>query len=150
VVARWTRQAWTIANHEGEMPRGKAVLATTLAHLSHHFPHLRHMSDLQFRHWVEKNMTVGGLTMVSNVEIGKRAVGLWLAGDQINNAALNLDRLARVNDGLAVRCRCNGRTKVALQESGLPAYLVRLDRADRQSEVLILYQPVTRSPLFSN
>ena len=108
------------------------------------------MSDRQFRRWVERNMTVDGITMVSNVEIGKRVVGLWLADDQIGNAALNLDRFVRVNDGLVVRCRCNGRTKVALQESGLPAYLVRLDTADRQSEVLILYQPLTRSLLFGN
>jgi hypothetical protein len=150
VVTLWTRQAWTIANREGEVAPGKAALAATLAQLSHHFPNLRHMNDLQFRHWVERNMTVGGLTMVSNVEIGKRAVGLWLADDQIENAALNLDRFARVNDGLAVRCRCNGRTKVALKESGLPAYLVRLDTVDRQSEVLILYQPLTRSLLSGN
>jgi hypothetical protein len=150
MVTLWTRQAWTIVNHEDEVAPRKAALAATLAQLSHHFPHLRHMSDLQFRQWVERNMTVGGLTMVSKVEIGKRAVGLWLADDQIDNAALNLDRFARVNDGLVVWCRCNGRTKVALQESGLPAYLVRLDTADRQSEVLILYQPLTRSLLFGN
>jgi hypothetical protein len=147
VVTLWTRQAWTTVNHEDEVAPRKAAFAATLSRLSHHFPYLRHVSDLQFRHWVESNMTVGGLTMVSNVEIGKRAVGLSLADDQIDNAALHLDRFARVNDGLVVRCRCNGHTKVALQESGLPAYLVRLDTADRQSEVLILYQPLTRSPL---
>jgi hypothetical protein len=150
MVTLWTRQAWTIVNHESEVAPGKAALAATLSQLSHHFPNLRHMSDLQFRHWVERNTTVGGLTMVSNVETDKRVVGLWLADDQIENAALHLDRFARVNDGLVVRCRCNGHTKVALQESGLPAYLVRLDTADRQSEVLILYQPLTRSLLSGN
>jgi hypothetical protein len=140
-IARWTYQAWTMVNSEAEVAPGKAALAPTLSQLSHNFPNLQHMSDRQFRHWVEKNMTIGGITIVSNIEIGKRAVGLWLGDDQINNAALNLDRFVRVNNGLVVRCRCNGRTKVALKESGLPAYLVRLDTANRQSEVLILRQP---------
>ena len=79
--------------------------------------------------------------MVSNVEIGKRTVDLWLDDHQLSNAALNLDRFARVNDGLVARCHCNARTKVALKDSGLPAYLVRLDAASHQSEVLILEQP---------
>src|SRR5215469_14909980 len=138
-VAHWTHQAWTIVNREGEVGPGKAALAPTLSQLSHHFPNLQHMSDRQFRHWVEGNVTVGGITIVSNVEIGKHAVGLWLADNQIENAALNLDRFARVNDGLVVRCRCNGRTKVALKDSGLPMYLVRLDTATHRSEVLILH-----------
>jgi len=138
-VARWAHQAWTIVNREGEVGPGKAALAPTLSQLSHHFPNLQDMGDRQFRRWVERNMTVDGITIVSNVEIGKRAVGLWLPDDQIENAALNLDRFARVNDGLVVRCRCNGRTKVALKDSGLPMYLVRLDTATHQSEVLILH-----------
>ena len=128
-----------MVNSEAEAAPGKAALAPTLLQLSHNFPNLQHMSDRQFRHWVEGNVTVGGITIVSNVEIGKRAVGLWLADNQIENAALNLDRFARVNDGLVVRCRCNGRTKVALKDSGLPAYLVQLDTATHRSEVLILH-----------
>jgi hypothetical protein len=79
--------------------------------------------------------------MVSDVEIGKRSVDLWIGDDQLAKAALNLDRFARVNDGLVVRCGCDGHTKVALKESGLPAYLVRLDPENHQSEVLILNQP---------
>ena len=138
-IAHWTRQAWTIVNREGEVAPGKATLAPTLSQLSHHFPNLQHMSNQQFRRWVERNTTVDGITIVSNVEIGKRAVGLWLADDQIQNAALNLDRFVRVNDGLVVRCHCNGHTKVALKDSGLPMYLVQLDTATHQSEVLILH-----------
>ena len=86
-------------------------------------------------------MTVAGNPMVTNVEIGRRTVALWQGADQLANAALNLDRLARVNDALVARCRCNARTKVVLKDSGLPAYLVRLDAASHQSEVLILDQP---------
>ena len=84
---------------------------------------------------------VGGISIVSNVEIRKRAVALWVGDDQQKNAALSLDRFARVNDGLVARCRCNGRTNVALDDGGLPLYVVRLDTAIRQSEVLILYGP---------
>jgi hypothetical protein len=140
-VEQWTRQAWTIVNNEAEITPGKAGLSKTISHLSLHFPHLRNVSDRQFRQWVENNMTIGGMTIVSNVDIGKRAVGLWLDDDQIDNAERHLDRFVRVNDGLVVRCRCNGRTTVGLKTSGLPAYLVRLQTDNRQSEVLILYQP---------
>jgi hypothetical protein len=35
------------------------------------------MSGDRTRHWVEKNMTIGGITIVSNIEIGKRAVSLF-------------------------------------------------------------------------
>jgi hypothetical protein len=99
------------------------------------------MSDQQFRHWVQNNMMVGGISMVSNVEIGKRSVDLWLGDDQQKNAALSLDRFVRINDGLVARCRCNGRTNVGLDDGGLPLYVARLDTAIRQSEVLILHQP---------
>src|SRR6516164_9460606 len=140
-VANWTRQAWTIVSNDAEVNPGKIALASTIKRLAHQLPHLRSMSDLQFRHWIESTMTIGDRAIVSNVDIGRREVGLGLGDDQFANAQLNLDRLVRVNDGLVVRCRCNGRTTVALKESGLPAYLVRLDTADRQSEVLIFYQP---------
>jgi hypothetical protein len=77
-VARWAHQAWTMVNREAEVAPGKAALAPTLSQLSHNFPYLQPMSDRQFRRWVEKNMTISGITIVSNVEIGKRAVSLWL------------------------------------------------------------------------
>lgn len=139
LAAGWTRQLWTIVNREATP--GRAPLTPTISQLSRQFRHQQKMSDRQFRRWIEENMTVGGNVMVTNVEIGKRTVDLWLGDDQLANAALNLDRFARVNDGLVARCHCDGRTKVALKDSGLPAYLVRLDTASHQSEVLILDQP---------
>jgi hypothetical protein len=139
LAAGWTHQLWTIVEREGTPAR--VALRPTILQLSRQFRQQQNMSDGQFRHWIEENMTVGGNLMVSNVEIGKRTLDLWLGDDQLATAALNLDRFARVNDGLVARCRCNGRTKVALKDSGLPAYLVRLDAASRQSEVLILDQP---------
>jgi hypothetical protein len=139
LAAGWTRQLWTIVSREATP--GKAALRPTISQLSRQFRHQQNMSKRQFRHWIEENMTVGGNLMVSNVEIGRRTLDLWLGGDQVANAALNLDRFARVNDGLVARCHCNGHTNVALKDSGLPAYLVRLDTASHQSEVLILDQP---------
>jgi hypothetical protein len=139
LAAAWTRQLWNIVDREATP--GQAALKPTISQLSRQFRRERNMSERQFRQWIEQNMTVGGNLMVSNVEIGKRTLDLWLGGDQLGNAALNLDRFARVNDGLVARCHCDGRTKVALSDSGLPAYLVRLDTASHQSEVLILDQP---------
>jgi hypothetical protein len=139
LAAAWTREVWTIVNREAATSRGS--LTPTISQLSRQFRHQQKMSDRQFRSWIEQNMTVDGDRMVSNVEIGKRTVDLFLGNDQLANAALNLDRFARVNNGLVARCRCDGRTKVTLGGSGLPAYLVRLDTASRQSEVLILDQP---------
>jgi hypothetical protein len=137
-AAVWTRQLWTIVNRDATP--GQTGLSPTIAQLSRQFRHEHNMSDPQFRRWIEKNMTVAGNLMVSDVEIGKHSVALWLGDDQLTNAALNLDRFARINDGLVARCHCNARTKVALKDSGLPAYLVRLDAASHQSEVLILDQ----------
>ena len=138
-VEHWSRQAWTIVDHDDQTAPGRTTLARAISQLSPHFPKLHNMSDWEFRSWVEKNMMVGGITIMSNVEIGRRAVGLWLGDDQIRTAEMNLDRLTRINNGLIVRCHCNAHTNVALGESGLPVYLVRLDAATRQSEVLILH-----------
>jgi len=139
-VQRWTRQTWTLVGRETQPPPAKAVLASAISRLSHNFPNVHHMSVRQFRHWIESTMTIDGVPIVSKVEVRKSAVALWIEHAQLANAAFNLDRFARVNDGLVARCRCNGRTKVALNESDLPAYLVRLAATDGQSEVLILDQ----------
>jgi hypothetical protein len=138
-AAAWTHQLWTIVNHATTPER--AALTPAISHLSRQFRHEQNMSDRQFRRWIEKNMTVDGSLMVSQVEVGKHTIDLWLGDGQLTNAALNLDRFARVNDGLVARCHCNGLTKVGLKDSGLPAYLVRLDAANHQSEVLVLDQP---------
>ncbi len=139
LAADWARQLWSIVDREAAP--GRAALTPTISQLSRQFRHQQNMSKQEFRGWIEKSMTVDGNLMVSKVEIGRRTLDLWLSDDQRANAALNLDRFARVNDGLVARCQCNGRTKVAIKDSGLPAYLVRLDTESHQSEVLILDQP---------
>ena len=134
-----TRHLWTIVNREAIPP--KASVTPSISQLSRQFRRERDMSNQQFRRWIEQNMTVDGDLMVSHIEIGKHTLALWMGDDDLAMAALNLDRLARVNNGWIARCHCNGLTKVALTESGLPAYVIRLDAASHQSEVLILDQP---------
>jgi hypothetical protein len=135
--AAWTRKLWTIVNRHVSSGH---VARPTISELSRRFRQEQTMSNLQFRRWIEKNLTVAGNLIVSDVEVRKRRVDLWLPDNQLGNAALNLDRLARINDGLVARCRCNAFTTVELKDSGLPAYLVRIDPASDHSEVLILDQ----------
>jgi hypothetical protein len=139
-VVQWTSQLWTVINQTERVRSRKAAIAPAISEVSRQFQHVRSMNQQRFRKWVEQNMTLAGNPIVSQVEIGKTMVQLWIGDDQRANAALNLDRFVRINDGLIARCRCDGRTKVELAGSGLPAYLVRLDPETRQSEVLILDQ----------
>jgi hypothetical protein len=137
-VNSWTRQVWTVVNREAAP--GKVAVKPAIVQQTHHFRHLRNMNRQEFRDWVQENMVISGTPIVSNVEVGKRTVDMSIDDDQLAQAALNLDRFARVNDGLVARCGCDGYTKVALKESGLPAYLIRLVPESLQSEVLILNQ----------
>ena len=86
-------------------------------------------------------MTVAGASMISGVEVAQHTLTLRLPDDQLAVVAINLDRFAKVNDAMVARCGCDGRTKVALQKTQLPAYLVRLDPATRRSEILVLAHP---------
>jgi len=77
---------------------------------------------------------------VSSIRVDPSKLTLRLTKEQLPSAAHNLDRFVKVNDALIAHCRCAGRTNVELQDSQLPAYLVRLDPATRQSEILVLVQ----------
>src|SRR5260370_33539341 len=96
------------------------------------------MSDRAFSRWVEQNMTVAGACLIAGVEVTKQTLTLRLPVDQLAAAAVNLDRFAKVNDAMVARCGGDGRTKVAIQDTQLPAYLVRLDPATRRSEILVV------------
>jgi len=139
-TAGWTRQLWMLVDRETQPAPGARSITPAIARLSRQFIWLRGLNERQFRNWVEKNITVSGTPLVSITGMSRRTLQLRLGDDQLANAALNLDRFARVNNGLVARCHCAGRTEVALKDSGLPAYLVRLDPASSQSEVLILDQ----------
>jgi hypothetical protein len=138
-VTAWTRKLWAIANRQDTSETRAASPA--IGKLSHEYRGLKGMDQEQFRQWIEQLMMVSGTPIASSVAIGKRTVDLWIDDAQLDRAALNLDRFIRVNDGLVARCRCDGRTQVSIRDSGVPAYLVRLDPESHQSEVIILNQP---------
>jgi len=138
-VTAWSRRLWAIANRQATVDKRSTTPA--ISALSHQMRGLKEMDREQFRRWVEELMMVSGTRIASDVAIGKRIIDLSISDDQFARAALNLDRFVRVNDGLVARCRCDGRTQVSMKDSGLPAYLVRLDPESHQSEVIILNQP---------
>jgi hypothetical protein len=138
---RWSKQLWALVNRDSATGRHDRHLAPIISEISRQYPQLRAMNEGAFRRWVEDKTTVSGMSMVSSVEVSKGVLRLWIPNTQMRTAALNLDRFADINDALVARCHCNGKTNIAAQDSGLPAYLVRLDPETRRSEVLILARP---------
>jgi hypothetical protein len=102
---------------------------------------MKEMNESAFRHWVLDNASVGGTRMVSGVQMHRNAVDVWVPDERLPTVALNLNRFAQINDALVARCRCDGRTNIAVAGTGLPAYLLRLDPETHRSEVLILPRP---------
>ncbi len=142
LLSVWSRQLWVAVDHDDSRTNTHSrALAMAISHLTRQYPRVNAMSVSAFRQWIKDNMTISGTPLVSDVKIGKRSVDLWIPDNHVALAQFNLDRFARVNNALVARCRCDARTNIAMQGSGLPAYLVRLDPATRQSEILILAQP---------
>jgi hypothetical protein len=139
-VAQWSRQLWAVVNREERAPLrfSKSHLAPAISEAARQYPRMNAMKDGAFQRWVEEHATVDGTRMVSLVQVGRKSLNLWIPNERLGTAALNLERFTNINDALVARCHCDGRTKIAVQGSGLPAYLVRLDPETRQSEVLIL------------
>lgn len=142
LVATWSRQLWAAVAHDDSRAKTPThALAPAISRLTRQYPQVNAMSNRDFRRWIEDNMTISGTPLVSDIQIGKRTVNLWIPDNGLALAALNLDRFARINNAQIARCRCDGRTNIAMKGSGLPVYLVRLDPATHQSEILILAQP---------
>jgi hypothetical protein len=142
-AAKWSRRLWGMISRD-DLASGRKhsrQLAPAISEITREYPKLRTMDETAFRQWIEEKTTISGIRMVSSVEVSKQVLRLWIPSTQMSTAALNLDRFANINDAMVARCHCDGRTNVAAAESGLPAYLVRLDPETRRSEVLILAQP---------
>jgi len=139
-VERWSHQLWAVVNREDHGPTRdrKRHLAPAISEAARAYPRMKAMKEGAFQLWVEEHATVGGTKMLSLVQVGRSTLNLWIPSDHLGTAALNLDRFTNINDALVARCHCDGRTKIAVQGSDLPAYLVRLDPETRLSEVLIL------------
>jgi hypothetical protein len=87
------------------------------------------------------NATVSREALVEQIDLHTSAIDLRVASSNLPAVALNLDRFARINDAMVARCHCDGRTNIAVEGSGLPAYLLRLDPDTKRSEVLVMPQP---------
>jgi hypothetical protein len=138
-VARWSKQIWTLADAQvfAETSR-KHSLAPAISEARKKHRNVVKMDQAHFTEWVVKTATVSGTPLVVNVELKDSTLKLFIDDANLQLAALSLDRLATINDGMAARCGCDARTNVAVAETGFPAYFIRLDPETRMSEVMIL------------
>jgi hypothetical protein len=139
-VARWSKEIWTLADAQvfAEPAAKKRSLGAAISEARKNHPNVKKMDQSQFAGWVAKTTTVSGTQIVSKIEIKDSTVKLFVDDANLQIAALSLDRLATINDGMAARCGCDARTNVAVAETGFPAYFIRLDPETKMSEVMIL------------
>ena len=141
-IADWSKQIWSaLAKQEASAGHHDRHLIPAIAAISHRYPNVRAMNDSAFKQWVMENATVSSTPLVNGIELRQGTIDLRVAGASLPKVALNLNRFAKINDAMVARCRCDGRTNIAVEGSGLPAYLLRLDPETRQSEVLVMPQP---------
>jgi hypothetical protein len=143
VVAGWSRRIWIILNRRDGLAQKRSghQLDAAISKLARAYPQMKGMKESAFRRWVLDNASVDGTRMVSSVQMRRNAVDVWVPDERLPTVALNLNHFAQINDALVARCRCDGRTNVAVAGTGLPAYLLRLDPETHRSEVLILPRP---------
>jgi septal ring factor EnvC (AmiA/AmiB activator) len=139
-MARWSKDIWTLADAQmfADSAARKRSLAAAIAaaRKSHH--DVAKMDQQQFLRWVQQTATVSGTPLAKSVAIKDSTLTLAVSSSNLPVAALNLDRLASINDAMVARCRCDARTNIAVAETGFPAYFIRLDPETRLSEVMIL------------
>jgi hypothetical protein len=137
-VARWSNRMWKLVEEKESQPSkvSKHVMNTAIATLRRSHADARKMSDAAFKRWILETATVDGKPIVRDPRLEHGRLKLGLEG--LAPAALNLDKLAQINDAVVARCGCNARTDVGVGAGNMPAYVVRLDPEIRRSEVLIL------------
>jgi hypothetical protein len=141
-IAEWSKQIWSaLEQQEGSARHHDRHLVPAIAAVSQRYRKVRAMNDTAFKRWVLRNATVSRTPLVNGIDLRKGTIDLRVAGASLPEVALNLDRFAQINDAMVARCHCDGRTNIAVEGSGLPAYLLRLDPETRQSEVLVMPQP---------
>jgi hypothetical protein len=140
VIARWSRQIWILADAQvfADSSAKKRSLGAAISAVRKSHPDVEDMDKRQFTRWVVKTATVSGTPVASSVEMKDSTLKLSVDDANLRLAALSLDRLATINDGMAARCGCDARTNVAVAETGFPAYFIMLDPETRMSEVMIL------------
>ena len=140
LLAHWSKQVWSLADEQAlsDTRARKSALDATISELRKSHADVRHMNDAQFRQWVEHTATTSGTPLAAGLELKNSKLKLSIDSANLQLAALNLDKLATINDAFAARCGCDAHTDVAVVQSGFPAYIVRLDAETRMSEVMIL------------
>ena len=139
-ISRWSKQIWTLADAQvfADSTAKKHSLNAAISEARKNHPNVQHMDKIQFTRWVVETATVSGTAVASSVEMKDSTLKLSVDDANLQLAALSLDRLATINDGMAARCGCDARTNVAVAETGFPAYFIRLDPETKMSEVMIL------------
>ena len=139
-VAKWSKQIWTLADAQvfADSTARKHSLKAAIAEARKNHPKVVKMDQGQFTQWVAKTATVSGTAIASSIEMKDSTLTLFVDDANMRLAALSLDRLATINDGMAARCGCDARTNVAVAQTGFPAYFIRLDPETKMSEVMIL------------
>ncbi len=141
-VASWSTQIWaTIDQDEKRSTHRDRHLPLAIAAISQRYPKVRSMDDAAFKRWVMTNATVSNSHLVNRVDLRGHTLDLHVTSRNLPDIAFNLDHFIRINDAMVARCRCDGQTNIAVEGSGLPVYLVRLDTDTRNSAALIMPQP---------
>jgi hypothetical protein len=139
-IAEWSGQMWQLvaSRDRAQVSAPQKRLRPAIARLSRENPHLRRLRRQAFERWVRAQVTVNGQVLVSDLVLKGATLRLWVPERAMPVLAANLDRLSRVNDGFAAWCGCDAKTDVGLSNTGLPAYLLRLDPDTARSQVLVL------------
>jgi hypothetical protein len=141
-ITGWSKQIW--AKIDGNQKRAQnhdRHMASAIAAISQRYPHVRAMNDPAFKRWVMNSAIVSGTPLVERVDLRDRTLHLEVASRNLPDVAFNLDHFITINDAMVARCHCDGRTNIAVEGSGLPAYLVRIDTDTRTSAALVMPQP---------
>ena len=143
-IAEWSRQLRQASDRQFALSSRyrRRRLTPAIAAMERRYPKMRNMTDAAFASWVMRNATIAGEPMVSTVSVGHAGMRLTVAERRLSDVRFNLNRFAQINDAMVARCRCDGHTAIDLAGSGLPAYLLRLDPETRQSEVVVMPQPL--------
>jgi len=140
LVARWSKQIWTLADAQvfADSAAKKHRLGAAISAVRKNHPNVEKMDQSRFIRWVTETATVSGTPLAASVDLKDSTLRLSIDQANLQLAALSLDRLATINDGMAARCGCDARTNVAVAETGFPAYFIMLDPETLMSEVMIL------------
>jgi hypothetical protein len=137
-IAEWSKEIWSALQQQEGRTKHDRHLGPAIAAVSQRYPRMRAMNDIAFKRWVMVNATVASTPLVDSIDLHRGTIDLRVVSASLPDVAFNLDRFTRINDGMVARCRCDGHTNIAIEGSGLPAYLLRLDPETRRSEVLVM------------